>query len=119
MARAETGLRMVKDRHLAAIARDLAENGVEVQRYLVLEGRPSPETDPLTRELGTMAGRRASFRSFTRVRPDGLYEIISTGTLADAKGRSARSLQLTVIGRPGPDGTVTFESWSETARETK
>ncbi len=109
--RTEVGHRAVKARYLAGVARDLAENGVEAQRYLIGRGAPRARRRPLRASVGTMARHEGGFESYALPLGDGAYGIFSRGELISPRGEVAGAVEIKAEVKQGLDGSWTVTSW--------
>ena len=113
LTRAQLGHDAVRARYLTGIALDLAENGVELQRYQLGRGRPCAESAPCHEDAGDFAGAHGEFSSFARALPNGDYLALATSELRDRRGRVLYSLRLQAQLSKDASGQWRAISWSE------
>jgi hypothetical protein len=113
LTRAQLGHDAVRARYLTGVALDLAENGVELQRYLLGHGRPCAESAPCREDAGDFAGAHGEFSSFARPLPNGDHLAIATGELRDRRGRVLYSLRVQAQLSKDPSGQWKATSWTE------
>jgi hypothetical protein len=113
LARAQAGHEAVRARYLTGVALNLAENGVELQRYLLDHGHPCAESAPCREEAGEFAGQTGGFTSSARPGANGGFVVVSTSELRDRRGRVVASLRIEAHLAKDPSGQWRTVSWSE------
>jgi len=111
LMRYQAGLQLAKNRFLQNTALDLAEDGVEYERYMLAAAAPGRPGAPHRLEIGTFAGCPGSFEAFVRPGPGGAPEIVSEGKLISPAGKT---VSRRIVARAGR-GRAGFQivAWSE------
>jgi len=111
--RAAMGDRLVRNRYLTGVVRDLAENGIELERLLLSKGQAASVHSPHREQIGFFLGYRGSFESYVRPQANGEMMAVSEGKLADRTGQEKYSVRIQARIRHSSQGQWETLEWSE------
>jgi hypothetical protein len=113
LMRTEVGHRLVRDRYLGGVARDLAENGIEVAKLSIAKGKKVLSGQAQQRTLGRFAHCIGKFEVSVNGIGSERLELISVGKLVDRRGRLAYSARVTARLRRSAEGRWQTVQWRE------
>ncbi|MCP4351516.1 MAG: hypothetical protein GY795_39120 [Desulfobacterales bacterium] len=113
LTRSESSFRLLKNRYLNDVARNLAENGIEFERFMISKGKHAGSDSPHKRDIGMFAKHAGSFESYASLIEEDVFEIVSKGKLSDQSGRLKFSICILARISCSEDGAWKITGWSE------